>query len=371
MKSLVAVTIAAILSLCAFSMPVQPSGEALVFRNVDVFDGSRMIRRATVLVRDGMIRAVGSDIVIPPSTQIVEGKGKTLLPGLFDAHTHLGVMHGEQFLRDALGFGVTTELEMGGSDASLALRKKMAAGGFVDSADLRTAGIVITVPKGHPTQMDGPAFPTLGPGDDVQAFVDARIAEGADYIKVVYDHGFPTLTKQQLEDVVAAAHRRNKLVVAHVITQSDARDAIAAGADGLVHIFADSPPEADFAEFAARHHVFVVPTLAVIESATGASDKSWWQNAPNVVSYITPSMRRSLDMKMPPGIGAKLKLTHALAAVGALRRAGVPILAGADAPSPGLAHGLSLHRELELLGPHAVRGSGLGNFRTRACLRLP
>jgi imidazolonepropionase-like amidohydrolase len=60
-------------------------------------------------------------------------------------------------------------------------------------------------------------------------------------------------------------------------------------------------------------------------------------------------MQRSLDMKMPPGIGAKLKLTHAQAAVGALRRAGVHILAGTDAPAPSLAHGLSLHRELELL----------------------
>jgi imidazolonepropionase-like amidohydrolase len=308
-----------------------------------------MIRRTTVLVRDGMIRAVGSDIVIPTSAQTVDGNGKTLLPGLFDAHTHLGVMFGEQFLHDALGFGVTTELEMGGSDASLALRKRMAAGGFVDSADLRTAGIVITVPHGHPTQMDGPAIPTLAPGDDVQAFVDARIAEGADYIKVVYEHAFPTLTKQQLGDVIAAAHRRNKLVVTHITTQRDARDAIAAGTDGLVHIFADSPPEADFAEFAARRHVFVVPTLSVFEVVTSASDKPWWQNAPTLVSHITPSMRRTLDLKMPPGIGAKFKLTHAQSAVGALRRAGVSILAGADAPSPGLAHGLSLHRELELL----------------------
>ena len=349
MKSLVTMALAAILFPCALSMPARPSDPTIAFRGVDVFDGSRMLRRTTVIVRDGMIRAVGPDVAIPPSARVVDGKGKTLLPGLFDAHTHLGVRIAEAFLRDALTFGVTTELEMGGSEASLGLRKKIASGETVDGADLRTAGIVVTVPKGHPTQMDGPAIPTLAPGDDVQAFVDARIAEGADYIKIVYDHAFPTLTKQQLEDVVAAAHRRNKLVVAHILTQRDARDAIAAGADGLVHVFADSPPEADFAEFAARHHVFVVPTLAVIESATGASDKSWWQNAPNVVSYITPSMRRALDMTMPPGIGAKLKLAHAQAAVGALRRAGVPVLAGTDAPSPGLAHGLSLHRELELL----------------------
>lgn len=349
MKSLLAITLAAILSLCAFSMPGQPSDAVLAFRNVDVFDGSRMLRRTTVLVSQGMIRAVGSDMVIPPSAQIVDGKGKTLLPGLLDAHTHLGMILGEQFLQDALVFGVTTELEMAGSDASMALRKRMADGGFVDRADLRTAGTPITVPRGHPTQMDGPPIPTLAPGDDVQAFVDARIAEGSDYIKIVYEHAFPTLTKQQLEDLVAAAHRRNKLVVAHITLQRDARDAIAAGVDGLVHIFADSPPEADFAEFAAQHHVFVVPTLSVIEAATGGSAKPWWQSAPQVGSYITSSMRRTLDLKMPPGIGAKLKLTHSQAAVGALRRAGVPILAGTDAPSPGLAHGLSIHRELELL----------------------
>jgi imidazolonepropionase-like amidohydrolase len=331
------------------SAPAQQSERALVFRNVDVFDGSRMIRRTTVLVRGGMIRAVGTDVAIPPSAQVIDGKGQTLLPGLIDAHMHLGAMQGEQFLQDALDFGVTTELEMWGSAASLALRKKMVAGGFADVADFRTAGVGITAPHGHPTQMGGPPIPTLAPGGDVQAFVDARIAEGADYIKIIYEHAFPTLTKQQLEDIVAAAHRRNALVVTHITTQSDARDAIAAGVDGLVHIFADSPPEPGFAEFAAQHQVFFIPTLSVVETVTGASDKPWWQDAPQVGPYITPSMRRTLNIKFPPGFGAKLKLAHAKAAVGSLHRTGVSILAGTDAPAPGLAHGLSLHRELELL----------------------
>ncbi len=320
---------------------------ALVFRNVDVFDGHQMIRHTTVLVRDGMIRAVGSNVLIPPSAQIIEGKGKTLLPGFFDSHTHLGETQGEQFLRDALDFGVTTELEMWGSPPSLALKKKVVSD--VAMADLRTAGVGVTVPKGHPTQMGGSSFPTLSPGDDVQAFVDARIAEGSDYIKVMYEHAFPTVTKQQIEDVVTAAHRRNRLVVIHISNQSDARDAIEAGVDGLAHVFADSPPEPGFAEFAAQHHVFVIGTLATIESVTSTSPKPWWQEAPHLSPYITSSMRRSLDMKFPPGFGEKLKLTNAEAAVDALHRVGVPILAGTDAPAPGTAHGLSLHRELELL----------------------
>src|SRR5207247_2312070 len=123
-------------------------------------------------------------------------------------------------------------------------------------------------------------------------------------------------------------------------TQADARDAITAGVDGLAHIFADSPPAPGFAEFAGQHNVFVIPTLSVIESVTGALDKPWWRDARYVGRYITPSMKRTLDLKLPPGFGAKLNLAHAEAAVGALRRAGVSILAGTDAPAPGLAHGL-------------------------------
>jgi imidazolonepropionase-like amidohydrolase len=339
-----------LLALCALpgSITPQQAEKPLVFRNVDVFDGSHLIRSTTVLVRDGMVRAIGQDILIPPFAEVIDGKGKTLLPGLIDAHVHLGISQGEQFLHDALNFGITTELEMWGSDASLALRNKITADAIKDMADLRTAGTGITVPRGHPTQMGGPPFPTLGPSDNVQAFVDARIAEGGDYIKIIYEHAFPTLTKQQLEDVVAAAHRRNKLVVVHVTTQRDARDAIAAGADGLAHIFADSVPEPGFTKFATEHHVFVIPTLSVFEALTETSSKPWWQD-PKVSPFITPSMRRNLERKFPPGFRPDLKLANAVAAVSALRRAGVSILAGTDAPAPGLAHGLSLHHELELL----------------------
>ena len=346
MRAITAAALIASFLLYPWTHYAQERDTVLAFQNVDVFDGSRMVRRTTVLVAGGMIRAVGRDIPIPSTAQVINGEGKTLLPGFFDSHTHLGETRGEQFLKDALDFGVTTELEMWGSPASRALRKK--ADVDVAMADLRTAA-GITVPKGHPTQMGGSPIPTLSPGDDIQAFVDARIAEGSDYIKIIYEHAYPTLTKQQIEEVVAAAHRRNKLVVIHISNQNDARDAIEAGVDGLAHIFAESPPEPAFAEFAAQHHVFVIATLATIESVTASSNKPWWQEIPSLAPRITPSMRSSLEMKFRPGFGEKEKLANALAAVSALHRAGVVILAGTDVPAPGTAHGLSLHRELELL----------------------
>jgi imidazolonepropionase-like amidohydrolase len=337
----------------------QQRNTSLLFRDVDVFDGSRVIRHTTVLVNDGMIKAVGdAESAALSSAQVIDGKGKTLLPGLFDAHVHLGQYQVEPFLKDALEFGVTTELEMWGSSPTLALRKKMQASDTLNMADFHTAGIGVTVPHGHPTQMMDappgkdapPPFATLAAGEDAQAFVDARIAEGSDYIKIIYEHRYPTLTRQQVEAIVIAAHRCNRLVVAHISTQQEARDCIAAGVDGLVHIFSDTPPTPGFAKFAAQHRVFVIATLSVFDSiASGSTGSSWWRNASPLASHLTPSMRATLERKMPPGFGGKEKLINAKSAIRALHRAGVPILAGTDAPTPGVAHGVSLHRELELL----------------------
>lgn len=331
-----------------FCFGISGQQKSLIFKNVDVFDGVRVIRSTNVVVRDGMIRAIGRDVTSSLNAELIDGKGKTLLPGLIDAHVHLGVFGADQFLRDALNFGVTTELEMWGSEASLALRNKIITGPIKDLADLRSAGTGITVPRGHPTQMGGPPIPTLGPTDDVQAFVDARIAEGGDYVKIIYDHSFPTFTKQQLEDVITAIHRRNKLAVVHISKQQDARDAIEAGADGLAHIFADSPIEPDFVRLASEHNVFVIPTLSVLEAVAEPSAKPWW-DVPELTPFISQTMREMLGRKFPPGFGATLKLANARSAVSSLRGVGVTILAGTDAPAPTLAHGLSLHRELELL----------------------
>ena len=86
MRALTATALAASFFLSPLFRPAQQRGVVLAFRNVDVFDGSRMIRRTSVLVRGGMIRAVGPNVEVPPSAEVIDGEGKTLLPGFFDAH---------------------------------------------------------------------------------------------------------------------------------------------------------------------------------------------------------------------------------------------------------------------------------------------
>ena len=61
----------------------------VVFRNARVFDGTSVLVGTDVLVEDGKIAAVGKRLRVPDGTEIIDASGKTLLPGLIDAHTHV------------------------------------------------------------------------------------------------------------------------------------------------------------------------------------------------------------------------------------------------------------------------------------------
>ena len=351
----VACGLAAVLLLATAGPPAAgpevaaPGG--FVVRGAHVFDGTRMLGIADVLVSGGKIAAVGRDLAVPPGTEVVAGAGRTLLPGLIDSHAHsLG-----DTLRDALVFGVTTELDMF-ADPRWAAKVKadQVAGGRLDEADLRSAGTLATVPGGHGTEY-GFSIPTLTRPDEAQAWVDARIAEGSDYIKIVIEDGkvlgrsFPTLDPATVAALVAAAHRRGKLAVVHVTTLAAARAAIDAGADGLEHLFVDRLPDPGFGRFVAAHHAFVVPTLSVLKDVAGDGAGAALVRDPRLAPYIDPDNAANLELRYPERPGKTAIYAPAPAAVRQLAAAGARILAGTDAPNSGTAHGASLHGELQLL----------------------
>jgi len=186
--------------------------------------------------------------------------------------------------------------------------------------------------------------------------VDARVAEGSDYIKIVYDDGhayglkMPTLDRATMQAVVTATHARRKLAVVHIGDLASARDAIDVGADGLVHLFVDSMPDAGFAKAVAAHKAFVVPTLTVLESVSWGDGGKLIAKDPRLAPYIRPENGTGLTTTFPKRANSPTRdLGFALETVRQLRAANVPILAGTDAPNPGTAHGASMHRELELL----------------------
>jgi imidazolonepropionase-like amidohydrolase len=338
------------LGLLMCFVPAWPAAAPVIFRGVRVFDGSRVIPNADVVVRDGNIEAVGQNLAVPPGARVIDGSGKTLLPGLIDAHAHVWT---RDMLEQQLMFGVTTVLDMFTVVKFAAeMRKEQAAGKASDRADLYSAGTLITAPGGHGTEY-GFEIPTLSDPAEAQAFVDARIAEGSDYIKLILDDGsaygghWPTLSKETLTAAIAAAHARGKLTLVHIGTLQDAEEAINAGADGLAHLFSGPKSDPDFGKLAASHHAFVVPTLTVLEGVCGTPGGGPLTTDAHLLPYLAPSDLENLKKAFP--LKNKRSCDGAREAVKQLKAAGVPILVGDDVPNPGTAPGATEHRELELL----------------------
>jgi imidazolonepropionase-like amidohydrolase len=327
-----------------------------LIRDVRVFDGERVLEHRSVLIENGKIGWIRGSGAAAPNAEVIEGAGRSLLPGMFDAHVHMPYNLAAA-AHQSLILGVTTQLDMGSAGLGLRNIKRLEAEDRPDLADLRTAGGVATVPGGHPSQMGGPPSPTLASPGEAAAFVDARIQEGSDYIKIIHDDGstwpwtkdrVPMLDNSTMRALVAAAHKRGKLAVVHVLSEQQARDAIDADADGLAHLFFGDSVSADFAALASKHHVFVITTLSALYGNCGKSDGPAILADPHLGAHISDEWRSLMSApKLDPS--ANHLCAGADEAVRRLSKAGVSLLAGTDAPAPGVAYGASVHGELEAL----------------------
>lgn len=357
MRSLAAIVLAllaaAALVLALPTPDAEPEAASAGFAVVDVrvFDGREIRDSVDVVVRDGRIAAVGPALDLPDDLARVDGRGQTLLPGLIDAHVHTF----GQAQSDALRFGVTTLLDMFTAPTMLPeARRQRERIDQAAQADLYSAGMLATAGGGHGTQFGIPVTPIEQP-DQAQAWVDARLAEGSDFIKIVIEPGrlwgrsLPTLDAATVQALVSAAHTRGVLAVAHVSTEADAIMALDAGVDGLVHVFADQPASKAFLDLARERGVFVVPTTVVMAGIGGQLDHDALLAEPNISERLSTEQRQSLHQDSWGALNGEALLARSLANVTALHEAGIRLLAGSDAPNPGTAHGLSLHQELELM----------------------
>ncbi|MBB2944654.1 imidazolonepropionase-like amidohydrolase [Actinoplanes lutulentus] len=340
--------------------------------NARIFDGEQVIEATTVVIDGTRIAAVGGE---PPlAAEVIDAAGATLLPGLIDAHTHSS----DGTLALALRFGVTTELEMQG------MNTRFSRSHITDDdtlADVRSAGFGVTPPGGHPSELipddfefgpgpgeddhndghDGPMplMPFASTPEEAARFVPQLVEAGSDYIKFMVDDGsveghpgLPMLDQATLDAGVAEARRLGMLTIAHTLTADATRMAIDAGIHGLAHLFMDRPHTGDLVERIAAAGVFVVPCVVLNASMMGIT-ASILADDPRVSGRLdddwTGLLRGSYD-RYPQG-----ELEYVLDSVKALHDAGVEILAGTDAapfPLPfmaGVAHGASLHHELQYL----------------------
>src|SRR5690348_7267210 len=131
---LLSTAVVALMATLAQGTASADSGATLI-RNVRVFDGERSLGKRTVLIDQGKVVSTDFKGATPAATRILDGEGKTLIPGLIDSH-----VHAFQALDMPLLFGVTTQLDMFMPvGAAKALKARMLAGTNTDKADLYTA----------------------------------------------------------------------------------------------------------------------------------------------------------------------------------------------------------------------------------------
>ena len=146
--------------------------------NVRVFDGHKIGQLRTVVIDGGLI---GDDAT---GAEVINGNGGVLLPGLIDAHVHL---HGEGSLKELAKWGVTTGLDMACWPATMikSLRAKSEDGGV---ADFRSPGLLATAPGSRHSHMSQfPQDELVASEEDAKKFVEKRVAEMVDYLKIVAD----------------------------------------------------------------------------------------------------------------------------------------------------------------------------------------
>jgi imidazolonepropionase-like amidohydrolase len=323
--------------------------------------GAAPVSDAAVVIHDGRIVAAGprSKVKIPKDAHVVDARGKTILPGLWDMHAHFEQVEWGPIY---LAAGVTTVRDCGNEFEFITAVRDAIAQGRGLGPRLLLAGIV-----------DGTGTYTIGvervdTPDQARMWTDRYHASGFQQMKI-----YSSVKLEELKVVADEAHRLGMTMTGHIPEGVTAYQAIEAGQDQInhIHYIADimkaplpenasrldrfkaganidlESPEAQKAlAFLKDHHTVVDPTMALMESFTATTAKPPASFEPGV-NKVAPELAEQLTDVAPPNdrseIGEKV-FEKELAIVGALRRAGIPVVAGTDQTVPG--H--SLHREIEL-----------------------
>lgn len=360
--------------------------------DVRVFTGDGPIfDRADVYVKNGrIVEVVEEGQAVPAdaaSYSVIEGAGKTLLPGLIDVHAHFGasgiaISEGfdeemarwpEHAARSYLFCGVTAAKSVGDAADELLELKHRLATGEIQGAELFMTGPLFTAPGGHGTEyfrnlpetmrktLESQMAAAYSVPAEAAARVDALAAQGVDGIKVVLESGGSGVLFERLDlsvfDAVSAAARRHSLpVVVHTGTPQDIKDALDRAAAGIEHgSMRDVMPSGLAAEMASRG-VHYDPTLVVLDS--------FYRIAQRDASIVEdPLVRQTISAKLLGKMRTwirdheanaamaqipELKNTAAVKNLLAAYQAGVPLVIGTDAGNYGTFHGAAVHREMEL-----------------------
>ena len=323
------------------------------FRLIDG-TGADPVHNAWMVVENKKIISVGKAENYPGAdsiagVEIVDLNGKTVLPGLINAHVHILMepvpdpffymqkfstvkiaMWGMQNLAKQLKSGVTFVRDMGGYEFIEIELKKCLAEGFFQGADLLTSGKVLAMTGGHAydiaRECDGP--------DEVRKAAREQIRAGADIVKIMAtggiltpgaDPGAPQLTYEEIKAAVEEARKAGRRTAAHAHGTTGIKNAVRAGITSIEHgMILDD----EAIDLMLENETYLVPTLAAGYFMRSESAREF------LPDYVLEKSKRFADVQLESFDKA--------------RKAGVKIAMGTDAGTPFNPHDGSAY-ELKLL----------------------
>lgn len=312
--------------------------------------GSPAIENSTVIVRDGRIAAVGptASIKLPPTTRIIHAEGKSLLPGLWEMHTHYS---GVEFGPALLAAGVTTARDCGGEFEFLTTIRKMIDQDHALGPRLLLAGLI---DSGGPL-----AFGNIDVENPTEAATVVDFYADAKFEQIkVYTQIQPDILKA----ISAEAHKRGMTVTGHVPAAMNAFEGIEDGMDQINHlqfviramnpdggvgpVDLDSEQSKKLIALLKERQIVVDPTNGWGEMAGHPKDidPASFEPGINAAPFTLASKYRAMGVDASESAKYRERMETNRKVVHALLEAGVPIVPGSDT---GLI-GYGLDRELEL-----------------------
>jgi len=341
------------LSLAVLLFAASARAQVTVLTRATMIDGSGAgpQKDTTIVLENGRIREVGpaSKLSNPDGAIVVDLDGRFIVPGIINAHGHVGAKTEPQLRQYAL-YGVTTATSMQTDPEEVVQVREAQKRG-----ELRGARVSTVKYRFAPD-------PAVATPQQARAKVDEVIAAGADYIKLWVDGGFATrakLTPEFCAAVLDQARKHGKLTFGHAYELSDAKMLVERGLNVLAHNIRDREVNAEIISLLIQHNVTLIPTLIRDEFLFAYGDAPAWIDDPFFLKFVPLERLKVLKTKIrdeqakhPQRALFKAGFEMNKTNLKRLSDAGVRIALGTD--SGGAAdrffiQGYSEHREMELM----------------------